>query len=110
MNRYIAHIETNHPNYEQFVELSAKELANAQNESLERIQEYVYILNDTVFFSLPLFKVFRVTIYEKTLEFTEKGIATYQSVSQRISEKQGFYEHYTDIVHFANSYFYKVVY
>jgi hypothetical protein len=106
MNRYIAHIETNHPNYEQFVELSAKELANAQNESLE----YVYILNDIVFFSLPLLKVFRITIYEKTLEFTEKGIATYQSVSQRISEKQGFYEHYTDIVHFANSHFYKVVY
>lgn len=110
MNRYIAHIETNHPYYEQFVELSAKELANAQNESLELIQEYVYILNGTFFISFPLFKDFRITIYEKTLEFSEKGIATYQSVSQRISEKHGFYEHYTDIVHYDNSHFYKVEY
>ena len=110
MKRYIAHIELNHPNYEDFFELSAQELANAQTESTEIAEKYAHMLNDSNYFDRPLFNVFRITIYEKTLEFTEKGIATYQSISQRISEKFGFYEHYTDIVHFANSRFYKVKY
>ena len=110
MKRYIAHIEVNHPNYENFCELSAQELTNAQTEAAEMAEKYTYILNDSNCFDRPLFNVFRITIYEKTLEFTEKGIATYQSVSQRIFEKLGFNEHYTDIVHFANSRFYKVVY
>ena len=110
MNRYIAHIEMNPPRYERFILLSAQEITNAQIESLQFSNDYANILNDANGFILPLFKAFRITIYEKTLEFTEKGIATYQSVSQHISEKQGFYEYYTDIVHFANSHFYKVVY
>lgn len=110
MKRYIAHIELNHPNYEDFFELSAQELANAQIEAIEKAEKYAHMLNDSICFARPLFNVFRITIYEKTLEFTEKGIATYQSISQRISEKFGFYEHYTDIVHFANSHFYKVKY
>lgn len=110
MNRYIAHIELNHPNYENFCELSAHELMNAQAEAIKKAATYVQIANCAFYLDRPLFNVFRITIYEKTLEFTEKGIATYQSISQRISEKFGFYEHYTDIVHFANSHFYKVVY
>lgn len=110
MKRYIAHIELNHPNYEDFFELSAQELANAQTEAVEIAEKYAYILNDSNCFDRPLFNVFRITIYEKTLDFTDKGIATYQSISQRISENFGFYEHYTDIVHFANSHFYKVKY
>ena len=110
MKRYIAHIELNHPNYENFCELSAQELANAQTEAAETAEKYALIANESNCFDRPLFNVFRITIYEKTLEFSEKGIATYQSVSQRISEKHGFYEHYTDIVHYANSRFYKVEY
>ena len=110
MKRYIAHIELNHPNYEDFFELSAQELTNAQTEAIERAEKYADIANESNCFDRPLFNVFRITIYEKTLEFTEKGIATYQSVSQRIFEKLGFNEHYTDIVHFANSRFYKLKY
>ncbi len=110
MKRYIAHIELNHPNYADFYELSAQELANAQTEAVEIAEKYAQIVNDSNCFNRPLFNVFRITIYEKTLEFTEKDIATYQSISQRISEKFGFNEHYTDIVHFANSHFYKVAY
>ena len=110
MKRYIAHIELNHPNYENFCELSAQELTNAQTQAIEMAKKYADIANESNCFDRPLFNVFRITIYEKTLEFTEKGIATYQSVSQRIFEKLGFNEHYTDIVHFANSRFYKVKY
>ena len=110
MKRYIVHIELNHPNYENFCELSAQELTNAQTEAVETAEKYALIANESNCFDRPLFNVFRITIYEKTLEFTEKGIATYQSVSQRIFEKLGFNEHYTDIVHFANSRFYKVKY
>lgn len=110
MTRYIVHIETNHPNYEEFVELSVTELKNAQNDSIELAQEYAYVLNDINALDRPLFHIFRITIYEKYIEFPDKGIATYQSVSQRISKKRGFYEHYTDIVHFANSQFYRVRY
>lgn len=110
MKRYMAHIELNHPNYEKFCEMSAQELTNAQTEAIEQAEKYTHIVNDSNCFDRPLFNVFRITIYEKTLEFTEKGIATYQSISQCISEKFGFNEHYTDIVHFANSHFYKVVY
>lgn len=110
MNRYIAHIELNHACYENFCELSAHELTNAQTEAVEWAEKYAYIVNDLYNFGRPLFNVFRITVYEKTLEFSEKGIATYQSVSQRISEKNGFYEHYTDIAHYANSRFYKVEY
>lgn len=110
MKRYIAHIELNHPNYEDFCELFAQELKNAQTEAIEKAEKYADISNEANCFDRPLFNVFRITIYEKTLEFTEKGIATYQSISQRISEKFGFYEYYTDIVHFANSHFYKVKY
>lgn len=110
MKRYIAHIELNHPNYEHFCELSAQELANAQTEAVEIAEKYAQIVNDSNCFDRPLFNVFRITIYEKTLEFTEKGIATYQSVSQRMSEKFEFNEYYADIVHFANSHFYKVKY
>lgn len=110
MNRYIVHIELNHPNYENFCELSAHELMNAQTEAIEKAEIYAQIANCAFHFDRPLFNVFRITIYEKTLEFAEKGIATYQSISQQISEKFGFYEHYTDIVHFANSHFYKVKY
>ena len=110
MKRYIAHIELNHPNYEDFFELSAQESTNAQTEAIEKAEKYADIANESNCFDRQLFNVFRITIYEKTLEFTEKGIATYQSISQRISEKFGFNEHYTDIVHFANSCFYKVVY
>ena len=110
MKRYIAHIELNHPNYQKFCELSAQELTNAQTEAAEMAEKYTYNVNESNCVDRPWFNVFRITIYEKTLEFTEKGIATYQSVSQRMSEKFGFHEHYTDIVHFANSHFYKVVY
>ena len=110
MKRYIAHIELNHPNYENFCELSAQELTNAQTEAAEMAEKCADIANVSNCFDRPLFNVFRITIYEKTLEFAEKGIATYQSISQRIYEKIGFYEHYTDIVHFANSHFYKVKY
>lgn len=110
MKRYIAHIELNHPNYEEFCELSAQELTNAQTEAIEKAEKYADIANESNCFDRPLFNVFRITIYEKILEFSEKGIATYQSISQCISEKFGFNEHYTDIVHFANSHFYKVVY
>ena len=110
MKRYIAHIELNHPNYEKFCELSAQELSNAQTEAVEIGEKYAHNANESNCFDRPLFNVFRITIYEKTLEFSEKGIATYQSVSQRISEKHGFYEHYTDIAHYANSRFYKVEY
>ena len=110
MKRYIAHIELNHPNYEDFFELSAQELKNAQTEAIEKAEKCADIANESNCFDRPLFNVFRITIYEKTLEFAEKGIATYQSISQRIYEKFGFYEHYTDIVHFANSHFYKVKY
>ena len=110
MKRYIAHIELNHPNYEKFCELSAQELTNAQIEAAEMAEKYTYNVNESNCFDRPLFNVFRITIYEKTLEFTEKGIATYQSISQRISEKFGFNEYYSDIVHFANSHFYKVKY
>lgn len=110
MKRYIAHIELNHPNYEIFCELSAQELANAQTEAVEIAEKYTNNVNESNCFDRPLFNVFRITIYEKTLEFAEKGIVTYQSISQQISEKFGFYEHYTDIAHFANSHFYKVVY
>ena len=110
MKRYIAHIELNHPNYEDFFELSAQELANAQTEAAEIAEKYAHNANESNCFDRPLFNVFRITIYEKTLEFAEKGIATYQSISQRIYEKFGFHEHYTDIVHFANARFYKVKY
>ena len=110
MKRYIAHIELNHPNYAYFYELSAQELTNAQTEATELADKYEYNANVSNCFDRPLFNVFRITIYEKILEFSEKGIATYQSVSQRISEKHGFYEHYTDIAHYANSRFYKVEY
>ena len=110
MKRYIVHIELNHPNHENFCELSAQELTNAQTEAIEAAEKYAHIVNVSNCFDRPLFNVFRITIYEKTLEFTEKGIATYQSVSQRIFEKLGFYEHYTDIAHFANSHVYKVEY
>ena len=110
MKRYIAHIELNHPNYEDFFELSAQELTNAQTEAVKIAEKYTNNINESNCFDRPLFNVFRITIYEKTLEFAEKGIATYQSISQQISEKFGFYEHYTDIVHFANSHFYKVKY
>ena len=110
MKRYIAHIELNHPNYENFCELSAQELTNAQTEAIEAAEKYAYILNSSNYFDRPLFNIFRITIYEKTLEFTKEGIATYQSVSQSMAEIVGFYEHYTDIVHFANSHFYKVKY
>lgn len=110
MKRYMAHIELNHPNYEKFYELSAQELTNAQTEAIEMAEKYADIANESNCFDRPLFNVFRITIYEKTLEFTEKGIATYQSISQRISEKFGFNEYYKDIAHFANSRFYKVVY
>ena len=110
MKRYIAHIELNHPNYENFYELSAQELTNAQTEAAEMAEKYANIVNESNCFDRPLFNVFRITIYEKTLEFAEKGIATYQSISQRIFEKIGFNEYYADIVHFANSHFYKVKY
>lgn len=110
MKCYIAHIELNHPNYENFCELSAHELMNAQTEAIEKAETYAQIANWAFHFDRPLFNVFRITIYEKTLEFSEKGIATYQSVSQRTSEKHGFYEHYTDIAHYANSSFYKLEY
>ena len=110
MKRYIAHIEVNHPNYEKFCELSAQELTNAQTEAIEAAEKYAYLLDSSNYVDRPWFNIFRRTIYERTLEFTKEGIATYQSVSQRIFEKFGFNEHYTDIVHFANSRFYKVVY
>ena len=110
MKRYILHIELNHPNYEKFCELSSQELANAQIEAIEMAEKYADIVNASNCFDRPLFNVFRITIYEKTLEFTDKGIATYQSVSQRMSEKFEFNEYYADIVHFANSHFYKVKY
>ena len=110
MKRYIAHIELNHPNYENFFELSAQELTNAQTEAVKIAEKYTNNINESNGFDRPLFNVCRITIYEKTFEFAEKGIATYQSISQQISEKFGFYEHYTDIVHFANSRFYKVKY
>ena len=110
MKRYMTHIELNHPNYEKFCELSAQELANAQTEAAETAEKYALIANESNCFDRPLYNVFRITIYEKTLEYNKKGIATYQSVSQRIFEKLGFYEHYTDIAHFANSHFYKVEY
>ena len=110
MKRYIAHIELNHPNYEDFFELSAQELTNAQTEAIEMAEKYADIVNASNCFDRPLFNIFRITIYEKTLEFTDKGIATYQSVSQCMSEKFEFHEYYADIVHFANSHFYKVKY
>ena len=110
MKRYMTHIELNHPNYEKFCELSAQELANAQTEAAETGEKYALIANESNCFDRPLFNIFRITIYEKTLEFTNEGIATYQSVSQYMSEKFGFHEYYTDIVHFANSHFYKVKY
>ena len=110
MKRYIAHIELNHPNYEKFCELSSQELANAQIEAIEMAEKYADIVNASNCFDRPLFNIFRITIYEKTLEFTDEGIATYQSVSQRMFEKFEFNEYYADIVHFANSHFYKVKY
>ena len=110
MKRYIAHIELNHPNYEKFCELSAQELTNAQTEAAEMAEKYTYNVNESNCFDRPLFNVFRITIYEKTLEFTKEGIATYQSVLQCMSEKFEFHEYYADIVHFANSHFYKVKY
>ena len=109
MKRYMAHIELNHPNYEKFCKLSAQELANAQTEAVEIAEKYAYILNDSNCFDRPLYNVFRITIYEKTFEFAEKGIAIYQSISQCISEKFGFNEHYNYIDYCSNSRFYKVM-
>ena len=74
MKRYMTHIELNHPNYEKFCELSAQELINAQTEAIEAAEKYAQIANESNCFDRPLFNVFRITIYEKTLEFTEKGI------------------------------------
>lgn len=109
MNRYMAHIELNHPHYEKYCELSAQELTKAQTEALEIAEKYANILNDSNCFDRPLFNVFRITIYEKTFEITKKGIAMYQSISQYISEKFGFNEHYAYIAHASNLRFYKVV-
>lgn len=109
MKRYIAHIETNHLRYDYFTELTSSELKNAQTESIESAQDYAYKLNKKVF-DRPIFNIFRITIYEKTLDFPKNGIATYQSVSRCISEKFGFHSHYADIVHYSRNQFYKAPY